>query len=237
MVKTKDNKKKKVATSTKAATKPSLSVSPHTKTASRRVLSKGLELALASASASSSTASTTTSQTTTVRKLPESFDSSAFFEAIKKRNNFPDVTSIKPIPSRHYVTAIDDYKRADRWGGTREVDGKVKPYVLVGTTEKDEIKYEIKVETYLLWKAEDKDRHLTELMHEKDRLWFRHTDGREYLDWSTIDLMVDTDWKLLRFVPPQYYDHEAVRRGFINATMKSGGHLLDYLFKNNLWKK
>ena len=230
---------KKAATSKKEVTKPTKSVSPHTrKTASRRVVSKGLELASASASASasSSTAITTTSQNTTVREIPpESFDSRAFFKDIKKRNEFPDFTSIKPIPSRHYVTAIDDYKRKDRWGGTRVVNGVEKPYVLVGPTRKDEIKYEIKVETYLLWKAEDKNKHLTELMRGRERLWFRY-EGREYLDWSTIDLMVDTDWKLLRFVPPRYYDHEAVRRGFINAMMKSEGHLLDYLFKNNLWK-
>ena len=218
MVTTRNREKKKAGAAAKAAVRPSSRVTRYS--VPRRMVSTTQEKQ-STLKGSESAASTSTS--------------SDFFENARKYNAFPDLTAAKLVPSPFYICAIDNYKRKDRWAGTRWVDGKRQRYVLVGPTEEDEVKHEIKVETHWLWKAPDKEEYLKYLMKEK-KLWFQKN-GRKYLDWSTIELMVDTDWKLLRFVPPRYYDHEAVRRGMINATTKSEGKLVDYLFKNNLWKK
>ena len=235
MVTTRSRERKKAAAAAKAAVKPSSRITRYS-VPRRMVLTREKE---STSKRSEPAASTLTSKTTQAQKLTNTEHTSRgitdFFENARKRNEFPDLSATKLVPSRFYVNAIDNYKRKERWGGTRWVDGRRQQYVLVGPRQKDEVKHEIKLETYWLWKAPDKEEYLKYLMKE-NKLWFQKN-GRKYLDWSTIDLMVDTDWKLLRFVPPRYYDHEAVRRGMINATTKSEGKLVDYLFKNNLWKK
>ena len=206
MVTTRNMEKEKAAAA-KAATRPSSRVTRYSVPRTMESTSVKQE----NSQDFQSEASTSTLQTTQVRKLPDNEHRlNDFFESVKQRNSFPDLTRMKPVPSYFYVSAIDNYKRQDRWEERRVVDGRIKKYVIVGPTEKDKLKYEIKVETHLLWKAQDKEAHLQQLMRER-KLWFQ-LDGRKYLDWSTIDLMVDTDWKLLRFVPPRYYDHKAVRR-------------------------